>query len=59
MVKAVRQSRALLIARNFLGSPAFRVGVGDRDSDFELCILLREEKKFYYVLLVEIRTLYG
>ena len=30
--------------------------MGTSDSDFELCILL-EEEKFYYVLLVEIRHL--
>ena len=31
--------------------------MGTSDSDFELCILLKEEEKFYYVLLVEIRHL--
>ena len=31
--------------------------MGTSDSDFELCILLREEEKFYHVLLVEIRHL--
>ena len=42
----------------FFGSPASRVwSAGTSDSDFELCILLREEEKFYKVLLVEIRYL--
>ena len=42
----------------FFGSPASRVwSAGTSDSDFELCILLREEEKFYKVLLVEIRHL--
>ena len=42
----------------FFGSPASRVwSAGTSDSDFELCILLREEDKFYKVLLVEIRHL--
>ena len=42
----------------FFGSPASKVwSAGTSDSDFELCILLREEEKFYYVLLVEIRHL--
>ena len=41
----------------FFGSPASRVwSAGTSDSDFELCILL-EEEKFYHVLLVEIRHL--
>ena len=41
----------------FFGSPASRVwSAGTSDSDFELCILL-EEEKFYKVLLVEIRHL--
>ena len=42
----------------FFGSPASRVwSAGTSDSDFELCILLMEEEKFYHVLLVEIRHL--
>ena len=42
----------------FFGSPASTVwSAGTSDSDFELCILLREEEKFYKVLLVEIRHL--
>lgn len=42
----------------FFGSPASKVwSAGTSDSDFELCILLREEEKFYKVLLVEIRHL--
>ena len=41
----------------FFGSPASIVwSAGTSDSDFELCILL-EEEKFYDVLLVEIRHL--
>ena len=41
----------------FFGSPASIVwSAGTSDSDFELCILL-EEEKFYHVLLVEIRHL--
>ena len=41
----------------FFGSPASKVwSAGTSDSDFELCILL-EEEKFYHVLLVEIRHL--
>ena len=41
----------------FFGSPASIVwSAGTIDSDFELCILL-EEEKFYHVLLVEIRHL--
>ena len=39
----------------FFGSPASKFwSAGTSDSDFELCILLREEEKFYHVLLVEI-----
>ena len=42
----------------FFGSPASKFwSAGTSDSDFELCILLREEEKFYKVLLVEIRHL--
>ena len=42
----------------FFGSLASKFwSAGTSDSDFELCILLREEEKFYYVLLVEIRHL--
>ena len=42
----------------FFGSPASKVwSAGTSDSDFELCILLKEEEKFYHVLLVEIRHL--
>ena len=42
----------------FFGSPASIVwSAGTSDSDFELCILLKEEEKFYHVLLVEIRHL--
>ena len=41
----------------FFGSPASKFwSAGTSDSDFELCILL-EEEKFYHVLLVEIRHL--
>ena len=42
----------------FFGSSASKVwSAGTSDSDFELCILLKEEEKFYHVLLVEIRHL--
>ena len=45
------------LPKTFFGSPASRVWrAGTGDSDFELCILL-EEEKFYHVLLVEIRHL--
>ena len=41
----------------FFGSPASEIwSARTSDSDFELCILL-EEEKFYHVLLVEIRHL--